>query len=84
MRPSPPYHAPEPPPPVRHPLQTCDACDRAFRAPAPGHCRDCRTDLPEGHATRKDFVYGEDVTIADWTIPTQGLPLYGRTTTSAS
>ncbi|MEU3525496.1 Uma2 family endonuclease [Streptomyces sp. NPDC038707] len=32
------------------------------------------------YATRKDFVYGEDVTIADWTIPTQGLPLYGTTT----
>ncbi|MFD7104164.1 hypothetical protein [Streptomyces celluloflavus] len=25
-----------------HPFQTCDTCDRAFRAPAPGHCRDCR------------------------------------------
>ncbi|QIK07578.1 helix-turn-helix domain-containing protein [Streptomyces sp. ID38640] len=24
------------------PLQTCDGCDRAFRAPAPGRCRDCR------------------------------------------
>lgn len=24
----------------------------------------------------KDFVYGEDVTIGDWTIPTDGLPLY--------
>ncbi|MEU5078983.1 Uma2 family endonuclease [Streptomyces eurythermus] len=32
------------------------------------------------YATRKDFVYGENVTIAEWTIPTQGLPLYGRTT----
>ncbi|MFF5854936.1 Uma2 family endonuclease [Streptomyces sp. NPDC012751] len=28
------------------------------------------------YATRKDFVYGEDVTIADWTIPTGGLPRY--------
>ncbi|MFH8936327.1 Uma2 family endonuclease [Streptomyces griseosporeus] len=28
------------------------------------------------YATRKDFVYGEDVTIADWTIPTDGLPRY--------
>nr|WP_203550162.1 helix-turn-helix domain-containing protein [Actinospica acidiphila] len=37
-----------PPPPVRHPLRTCDGCDRAFRAPAPTtHCRDCRTDLQE-------------------------------------
>ncbi|MFH8556688.1 hypothetical protein ACH4FE_24185 [Streptomyces celluloflavus] len=25
-----------------HPFQTCDTCDRAFRAPTPGHCRDCR------------------------------------------
>ncbi|WP_367433601.1 hypothetical protein [Streptomyces celluloflavus] len=25
-----------------HPFQTCDSCDRAFRAPTPGHCRDCR------------------------------------------
>ncbi|WP_459738546.1 hypothetical protein [Streptomyces sp. E-15] len=28
------------------------------------------------YATRKDFVYGEDVTIADWSIPTGGLPRY--------
>ncbi|MEV0415249.1 Uma2 family endonuclease [Streptomyces sp. NPDC050448] len=28
------------------------------------------------YATRKDFVYGEDVTIGDWTISTEGLPLY--------
>ncbi|MFG2885910.1 Uma2 family endonuclease [Streptomyces sp. NPDC048297] len=33
---------------------------------------------PDGprYATRKDFVYGEDVTIGDWTIPTDGLPVY--------
>ncbi|MDX3383766.1 Uma2 family endonuclease [Streptomyces niveiscabiei] len=33
---------------------------------------------PEGprYATRKDFLYGEDVTIADWTISTDGLPRY--------
>ncbi|MFF9869825.1 helix-turn-helix domain-containing protein [Streptomyces sp. NPDC013953] len=24
------------------PLQTCDTCDRAFRSPEPGRCRDCR------------------------------------------
>ncbi|MFE8977211.1 hypothetical protein ACFYM7_27865 [Streptomyces cyaneofuscatus] len=24
------------------PFQTCDGCERAFRAPNPGHCRDCR------------------------------------------
>jgi len=38
---------PPPPPPVRHPLQNCDNCDRAFRSPTPGRCHDCRTDLPE-------------------------------------
>ncbi|GJF21339.1 MULTISPECIES: Uma2 family endonuclease [Streptomyces] len=33
---------------------------------------------PDGprYATRKDFVYGEDVTIGDWTISTEGLPRY--------
>ncbi|MFF5361484.1 Uma2 family endonuclease [Streptomyces scabiei] len=33
---------------------------------------------PDGprYATRKDFVYGEDVTIADWTISTDSLPRY--------
>jgi Uma2 family endonuclease len=33
---------------------------------------------PDGprYATRKDFVYGEDVTIADWTISTDDLPRY--------
>ncbi|MFI1681111.1 Uma2 family endonuclease [Streptomyces sp. NPDC020607] len=33
---------------------------------------------PQGprYATRKDFIYGEDVTIADYTIPTEGLPRY--------
>ncbi|MFE6172917.1 Uma2 family endonuclease [Streptomyces sp. NPDC056464] len=33
---------------------------------------------PEGprYATRKDFVYGEDVTIAEWTISTENLPRY--------
>ncbi|MEU6272305.1 hypothetical protein ABZ871_07770 [Streptomyces populi] len=29
--------------PVVPPLQTCDGCERAFRAPEPGHCRDCRS-----------------------------------------
>ncbi|MGA5040379.1 Uma2 family endonuclease [Streptomyces capoamus] len=33
---------------------------------------------PDGprYATRKDFVYGEDVTIGEWTISTEGLPRY--------
>ncbi|WP_336321283.1 helix-turn-helix domain-containing protein [Streptomyces lavendofoliae] len=32
---------------TRDPFQTCDTCDRAFRAPEPGRCRDCRPGLPE-------------------------------------
>ncbi|MFE4408279.1 hypothetical protein [Streptomyces sp. NPDC056821] len=40
------------PPPLRPPaerlpavlpFQTCDGCERAFRAPEPGRCRDCRS-----------------------------------------
>ncbi|WP_328881024.1 helix-turn-helix domain-containing protein [Streptomyces sp. NBC_00299] len=40
----PPLPAPaHPPTPVRpDPLQTCEGCDRAFRSPGPGRCRDCR------------------------------------------
>ncbi|MGH3311638.1 MAG: helix-turn-helix domain-containing protein [Streptomyces sp.] len=38
----PPTLPPRPPAPTIVPLQTCDGCDRAFRAPTPGHCRDCR------------------------------------------
>ncbi|TVZ97882.1 helix-turn-helix domain-containing protein [Streptomyces sp. BK340] len=42
-----PPHLPDAPPPSvtpprPDPLQTCDGCDRAFRAPRPGRCRDCR------------------------------------------
>ncbi|MEV6472831.1 hypothetical protein [Streptomyces sp. NPDC051657] len=29
------------------PFQTCEGCDRAFRSPAPGHCRDCRAQYGE-------------------------------------
>ncbi|GAA0914613.1 helix-turn-helix domain-containing protein [Streptomyces thermoalcalitolerans] len=44
LPPPPPFRTPAaPPPPVRHPLQNCDGCDRAFRAPEPGLCADCRT-----------------------------------------
>jgi hypothetical protein len=42
LPPPPPFRAPEPPPTAPHRFQTCDGCDRAFRAPAPGRCRDCR------------------------------------------
>ncbi|MFI6058385.1 helix-turn-helix domain-containing protein [Streptomyces sp. NPDC051286] len=37
-----PVSAPRP-----QPLQECDGCDRPFRAPEPGCCRDCRTDVHE-------------------------------------
>ncbi|MGW4023835.1 helix-turn-helix domain-containing protein [Streptomyces sp. NPDC005009] len=47
LPPPPPFRAPAAPPPVRHPLQNCDGCDHAFRAPHPGRCRACRTDLQE-------------------------------------
>ncbi|MFB7107907.1 helix-turn-helix domain-containing protein [Streptomyces sp. NPDC056190] len=40
------FRAPAVPPPVRHPLQTCEGCERAFRAPEPGRCRDCRAGSP--------------------------------------
>ncbi|MER5471669.1 helix-turn-helix domain-containing protein [Streptomyces sp. NPDC002685] len=51
LPPPPPFRAPAPPQAdgpsaVRHPLQTCDGCDRAFRAPEPGRCRDCRASAP--------------------------------------
>ncbi|MFD7132654.1 helix-turn-helix domain-containing protein [Streptomyces sp. NPDC059894] len=43
MPPLPPYGASVvPPPAVRHPLRNCDGCDRGFRGPEPGPCRDCR------------------------------------------
>ncbi|WP_280886825.1 hypothetical protein [Streptomyces sp. LBL] len=32
--------------PTVQPFQTCDGCERAFRAPTPGHCRDCRSEAP--------------------------------------
>ncbi|MGW5851134.1 hypothetical protein ACWFQ8_24840 [Streptomyces sp. NPDC055254] len=45
-----PLPAPPPPPapqitgrPAALPFQTCDGCERAFRAPEPGHCRECRS-----------------------------------------
>lgn len=46
LPPPPPFRAPAAPPPVRHPLQNCDRCDRAFRAPEPGRCDGCRTAAP--------------------------------------
>ncbi|MER6020091.1 hypothetical protein [Streptomyces anulatus] len=35
------------------PFQTCDDCDRAFRSPTPGHCRDCRSEHARS-AARED------------------------------
>lgn len=35
--------------PLYDPLQNCDGCDRAFRAPEPGECAECRW---EHHAVR--------------------------------
>ncbi|MFJ4774408.1 hypothetical protein ACIP88_35800 [Streptomyces uncialis] len=67
----PPLPTQRPGPPSPPPLQTCENCDRAFRSWTPGRCGDCRDSL-----TRKDFVYGEDVTIEDRTISTENLPLY--------
>ncbi|WP_236242919.1 hypothetical protein [Streptomyces sp. CC228A] len=38
---------PDRPAPDRpHPFHTCEGCDRAFRAPEPGRCRDCRPPSP--------------------------------------
>jgi hypothetical protein len=47
LPPLPPFHAPASPPDIRHPLQNCGGCERAFRAPEPGRCRDCRSELLE-------------------------------------
>jgi hypothetical protein len=38
----PPHLPPEPQSVRPDPLQNCGGCDRAFRAPRPGRCRDCR------------------------------------------
>ncbi|MFD7994043.1 helix-turn-helix domain-containing protein [Streptomyces mexicanus] len=45
-RPTPAPMTPGEPSAVRRPdpLQNCDGCDRAFRAPQPGRCRACRAD----------------------------------------
>ncbi|GGV78191.1 DNA-binding protein [Streptomyces griseoloalbus] len=55
-----PPHLPPAPVPVadtgivphgRHPFQDCDGCDRVFRAPSPGRCRDCRPAAPAVNGT---------------------------------
>ncbi|MFI6702845.1 helix-turn-helix domain-containing protein [Streptomyces sp. NPDC050509] len=42
LPPPPPFRPPAALEPVRHPLQNCDRCDRAFRGPEPGRCGECR------------------------------------------
>ncbi|WP_237301089.1 MULTISPECIES: translation initiation factor IF-2 [unclassified Streptomyces] len=39
-----------PAPPAVHPFHTCDGCERVFRSPDPGRCRDCRSGAREGSA----------------------------------
>ncbi|WEH28882.1 translation initiation factor IF-2 [Streptomyces sp. AM 3-1-1] len=39
-----------PAPPAVHPFHTCDGCERVFRSPHPGRCRDCRSGAREGSA----------------------------------
>ncbi|MGA5063539.1 helix-turn-helix domain-containing protein [Streptomyces exfoliatus] len=43
LPPLPPFRSPEKPA-FRHPLQNCDTCDHAYRAPEPGRCRACAAD----------------------------------------
>ncbi|MFG2941786.1 helix-turn-helix domain-containing protein [Streptomyces sp. NPDC048282] len=48
LPPPPPFRTPAPQPPVAIRVHNCDSCDRGFRSPIPGLCRDCRTDPPGG------------------------------------
>ncbi|MEV4936541.1 helix-turn-helix domain-containing protein [Streptomyces zaomyceticus] len=41
LPPLPPFRTPKETPAVRHPLQNCETCDRAYRAPHPGTCGAC-------------------------------------------
>ncbi|MFD7962057.1 helix-turn-helix domain-containing protein [Streptomyces zaomyceticus] len=55
LPPLPPFRTPNETPAVRHPLQNCDICDHAYRAPEPGTCGTCtpgadRLDQPIGGA----------------------------------
>jgi len=43
----PPVPADAPPPTRPIPFQDCDGCDRPFRAPRPGRCRDCRREAAD-------------------------------------
>ncbi|MFI9210871.1 helix-turn-helix domain-containing protein [Streptomyces sp. NPDC053253] len=41
LPPLPPFRTPREDPGPRHPLQNCDTCDHAYRAPEPGTCTSC-------------------------------------------
>ncbi|MFI1974585.1 helix-turn-helix domain-containing protein [Streptomyces wedmorensis] len=41
LPPLPPFRTPHEDPAPQHPLQNCDTCDRAYRAPEPGSCAGC-------------------------------------------
>ncbi|GHG20731.1 helix-turn-helix domain-containing protein [Streptomyces zaomyceticus] len=41
LPPLPPFRTPNETPAVRHPLQNCETCDHAYRAPHPGTCDSC-------------------------------------------
>ncbi|WP_129308424.1 helix-turn-helix domain-containing protein [Streptomyces sp. L2] len=45
LPPPPPFRPPAPPPKVIHPFVTCEDCERPFRSPTPGRCRECRSRL---------------------------------------
>ncbi|MGW1063091.1 helix-turn-helix domain-containing protein [Streptomyces aureus] len=46
LPPPPPFRSPLTVRDVRHPLQNCEGCDRAFRGPEPGRCGGCQTASP--------------------------------------
>ncbi|MFJ9904306.1 hypothetical protein ACIRVK_15660 [Streptomyces sp. NPDC101152] len=55
------HHAPAgstapPEAPAIAPMQNCDGCDRGFRSPAPGICRDCRRQQAVGQRGRSPEV----------------------------
>ncbi|MEU4876708.1 helix-turn-helix domain-containing protein [Streptomyces sp. NPDC021608] len=73
LPPPPPFRKPpEAPPPVRGPLPACAGCDRPFRSPTRGLCRDCRSDEATSRPARA--VHGEDVTLAGRSVSTEDLP----------
>ncbi|WP_435245278.1 translation initiation factor IF-2 [Streptomyces sp. NRRL F-5630] len=53
--------------PVVHPFHTCDGCERVFRAPKPGRCRDCRSGPREKAAFARPSLGHAGVPAADST-----------------